>query len=67
MTFTDEFRRAVIACMAIEQVTAYRLSLDLNISESFLGRFLNGERGLSFESIDKLARQFNLHIVRGRI
>jgi len=50
---------------AIEQagVTRYRIGQETGISEAALSRYVNGERGLSTRSIDKLADYLGWEIV----
>ena len=53
---------------AIEQaetsgVTRYRIALDTGISQALLSRFMSGERGLSVESIERLAEYLGLEII----
>jgi len=58
-TLTDQLRDAVRR----SAVTRYRLSLELGIDQAALSRFVNGERGLSLEAIDKLAAFLKLRLV----
>jgi predicted XRE-type DNA-binding protein len=55
---SDQLRRA------IEQsnVTRYRMSQDLHITEGQLSRFVNGKCGLSIASIDAISEYLRLEI-----
>jgi transcriptional regulator with XRE-family HTH domain len=41
----------------------YRLSKDAGIPESQLSRLMTGEKGLSFDSLDRLAEALGLEVV----
>ena len=58
-SFSDQLRNAVRDC----GTTRYALAKQLDISESTLSRFLSGERGLTLDSVDKLADVLGLRIV----
>ena len=44
--------------------TAYRICADTGLDRGAMSRFLSAKRGLSLESLDKLAEYLNLKIVR---
>ncbi len=48
--FSDQLRRAVMECGK----TRYKISLETDIPQSNLSRFVHGNAGLSMESIDLL-------------
>ena len=56
---SDQLRRAI----ASSGHTRYRISQETGINEAALGKFFHGERGLSLESIDRLAEFLNLQLV----
>ena len=41
----------------------YRISLDSGVSQAQLSRFVNGERGMSAENLERLAKSLGLEIV----
>lgn len=55
----DEIRRAI----ENSPKTRYRLSKDARIPESQLSRLMTGEKGLSFDSLDRLADALGLEVV----
>ena len=61
-SLSDQLRAAVQGAT----VTRYRLSQELGIDQAALSRFVNGERGLSLEAIDKLAAYLGLRLVGPR-
>ncbi len=56
---TDELRQIVAGCGK----TLGQISRDTGIDKSALSRFLNGERGVSCEVMDKLGEYLRLRIV----
>jgi transcriptional regulator with XRE-family HTH domain len=58
MKLSDQLRQAI----ADSGLTRYRISQATGISEAGLGKFVHGERGLSLESIDRLAEFLNLEL-----
>ena len=56
---SDQIRQAVKDC----GLTRYRLMKITGIDESALGRFVSGERGLSFDALDALADYLQIDIV----
>ena len=44
--------------------STYRLQKETGVHNSVLSRFLRGERGLSLESIDALAKHLGLRLIR---
>lgn len=59
---TDQLRRAV----ADSGRTLGEFSRDTGIDKSALSRFVNGERGLSMESLDTIGEYLGLRIVAGK-
>ena len=57
--FSDEIRAAVESC----GVTRYRISKLTDIDAAVLCRFVQGQVGLSMDSLDKLAECIGLHVV----
>jgi len=55
----DEIRRATKS----GPKTRYRLSKETGIPESQLSRLMTGEKGLSFDSLDRLAEALDLEII----
>ena len=58
-TVSDQLREAVNA-----YGTVYRAAKESGICQPVLQRFVNGERGLSMENIDKLAEFFGMRLTR---
>jgi DNA-binding Xre family transcriptional regulator len=56
---TEQIRRAVADC----GITRYRLWQLTGIDEAALSRFVGGQRGLSFESLDTLCDFLQIDIV----
>jgi transcriptional regulator with XRE-family HTH domain len=56
--FSEQLRQAV----RDSKMTRYRISWLTGIAESTLARFIQGERGLSLASIDRLMDALNLEI-----
>jgi ribosome-binding protein aMBF1 (putative translation factor) len=59
---TDEIRRAIDT----SGMSRYRISKLLRIAESTLSRFMSGKTGLSFETLDRLAKLLDLHLAVGK-
>lgn len=59
MTFTDEVRDAIES----SGLSRYRLSMESGVAQSVLSRFMNGTRGLSTETLDKLAVVLRMSVV----
>ena len=55
----DEIRRAIKA----SDKTRYRLSKETSVPQSQLSRLMTGEKGLSFEALERLADALGLDIV----
>lgn len=51
------------AAMDASDDTRYRIAQATGIANSILSRFVNGERGLSIESAEKLADYLGLEII----
>ncbi len=58
-SFTDELRSAIEA----SGLSRYAIWQATGIDQGSLCKFVQGERGLGLESIDKLAELLGLHIV----
>ena len=56
--FSDQIRHEIQNC----GVSSYVLARSADVSESTLSRFLNGESGLTLETLDRLAEVLGLHI-----
>jgi DNA transposition AAA+ family ATPase len=59
LSLSDELRQAVER----SGVTRYSIWQQTGIDQGSLSKFMDGERGLGMESIDKLADLLGLHIV----
>jgi transcriptional regulator with XRE-family HTH domain len=57
-SFSDELRKAVLN----SGMSRYSISLKTGIAQSTLSKFVNGERGISLESVDKLIDILGLEI-----
>lgn len=57
-SLSDELRQAI----ADSGVSRYGIWQQTGIDQGSLSKFMDGERGLSMESIDKLAELLGLHI-----
>ena len=44
--------------------STYRLDRETGVSNASLSRFLRGKRGLTLESLDKLAKHLGLRLIR---
>jgi len=55
----DEIRKAIKA----SDKSRYRLSKDASIPQSQLSRLMTGEKGLSFEALERLVEALGLEIV----
>ena len=62
-TFAEQLRRVVRDCGE----TRYSLAQRMGIAQSTLTRFMNGDRGLSMEAIDRLFYALDLEIKARRI
>ena len=60
--FSDQIRQAI----ADSEHTRYRIAQETGINEGALGAFFHGQRGLSLNSLDKLAEYLGLEIVTKR-
>jgi len=61
-TLTDQLRAAVVE----SGLTLGQITRDTGIDKSALSRFVNGERGVSMEALDKLGEYLGLRIVKTR-
>jgi hypothetical protein len=59
-SFTDELRSAVEE----SGLTRYAIWQATGIDQGSLCKFMQGERGLGLDSVDKLADLLGLHVVR---
>lgn len=59
MSLSDELRQAVER----SGLSRYSIWQQTGIDQGSLSKFMDGERGLGLESIDKLAELLGLHIV----
>ena len=59
---SDEIRLAVER----SSETRYAISKATGIAQEVLSRFVNGERGLSMDTLDTLAAYLDLHIKAGK-
>jgi plasmid maintenance system antidote protein VapI len=59
---SDQIRQA----MDDSGLTRYRIANDIGMNESALGKFYNGERGLSTKMLDRLGIYLGLEIVQRR-
>ena len=57
--FSDEIRAAVENC----GMTRYRIAKETDIDASVLCRFVQGQVGLSMDTLDKLAECIGLHVL----
>ena len=57
--FTDELRAAIEGC----GMSRYRISKLTGIDAAVLCRFVQGQSGLSMDSLDALAECIGLHVV----
>ena len=57
---SEQLRAAVLNA----DVSRYRMSKDLGISEAALSRFVNGAMGLSLSSIDKVSEYLGLEVTQ---
>jgi len=55
----DEIRKAIKA----SNKSRYRLSKDASIPQSQLSRLMTGEKGLSFEALERLVEALGLEII----
>ena len=59
---SDQIRQAI----ADSKHTRYRIAQETGINEGALGAFFHGQRGMSLESLDKLAEYLGLEVVTKR-
>lgn len=59
MTFTDEIKEAIES----SGLSRYRLSLESGVAQSVLSRFMSGTRGLSTDTLDRLAKVLRMSVV----
>ncbi len=56
---SDQLRRAIRE----SEKTAYRISKETGVAASILSRFLNGQMGISLDTIDKIGVCLGLRLV----
>ena len=59
-SISEQLRAAVLNA----DVSRYRMSKDLDITEAALSRFVNGAMGLSLGTIDKISQYLGLEITQ---
>ncbi len=59
---SDQIRRAI----GDSGETRYRIAQETGLNEAALGKFFHGQRGMSLESLDKLAEFLGLEVVTKR-
>lgn len=57
-TISEQLRAAISAA----DVSRYRMSKDLDISQAALSRFVNGAMGLSLSTVDKITEYLELEV-----
>ena len=57
-TISQQLRAAISAA----DVSRYRMSKDLDISQAALSRFVNGAMGLSLSTVDKITEYLGLEV-----
>jgi len=57
-TLTDEIRAAIDASGS----SRYAICRKIDLDPAVMSRFMSGQRGLSLDTLDKLARLLDLHI-----
>lgn len=62
MKLSDQLRQQLEACGR----TLYAISKETGIDQASLGKFRNGERGLSWQAVDKLGELLGLQIVTNK-
>ena len=55
---SEQLRAAILGA----DVSRYRMSKDLDISQAALSRFVNGAMGLSLKSIDRISEYLGLEV-----
>lgn len=61
----DDFAGIIRAAVLASGQSLYRLSLDADIGQDQLSRFMRGERGLSLETAARLAVHLGYKLTRG--
>ena len=59
LTFSEQLRRALRDC----GMSRYRIAKEIGYSQTLLGLFVHGTRGLSLPMLDKLAALLGLDVV----
>jgi len=60
-TLTDELRAAIDGC----EMSRYAICRAIDLDPAVMSRFMSRKRGLSLNTLDKLARLLDLHITKG--
>lgn len=58
VTLTDQLRKAIKK----SGLTQYRIAKDTGVPQPVVNRFVNGERGITLETADKLCRYLHLRL-----
>lgn len=58
----NQFRAAIRERLRVLEVSDYRFCKDTGISESQFSRFMRGERGVSFETLERILYRLQLRI-----
>jgi transcriptional regulator with XRE-family HTH domain len=61
-TIAEQLRAAIDA----DGRTRYRIALDAQIAHETLSRFYNGERGLSWDALERLAETLGLTLTKAK-
>lgn len=59
---SDQLKKAIEECGQ----SRYRISQETGIEEAALSRFVNGKRGLTLETVDRLADYFGLRLTKSK-
>jgi transcriptional regulator with XRE-family HTH domain len=62
LTVTDELKKAIEE----SGLTRYAICQRSGVTEAAMSRFMNGQRGLTLRSLDRLAALLNLHLRKGK-
>lgn len=61
-TLTDELRAAIDS----SEMSRYAVCRAIDLDPAVMSRFMSRQRGLSLDTLDKLARLLDLHITKGK-
>ena len=59
LALSEQLRQAIVAC----GLSRYRISQLTGIDQATLSKFMSGDRGLSFNAIDRLGEALDLWLV----